>query len=473
MLGDVRLADLPRRRPCAAGSSSARPTRCSSPGTLRRELDPWGRANGDDARSSTAVAVANAEDVLEALPEGLDATVDERGRSFSGGQRQRLVLARALLSDAELLVLVEPTSAVDAHTEARIARPAARGARRHGRPSIVTTSPLVLDQADRVVLVEDGRVVAEGTHRELLRDERRLPRDVVTRGEDAVSDLLPIADGRRAARCRRAARAPPPRGADRRRRSCTRSPRPPASPARRCSAGSSRRSRTARRPRTSTRLVLVLAAFLVAQTVLTWFARRASFVLSEKMFAELREDFMRRVLALPLSTVERAGTGDLVSRTTADVDALARTVRFASPRDADRRRHDGPDRRRGGLGQPARRAAVHRRRAGARRSARAGTCSARAGRLPLGARGVRDARRHRRRDGRRRPHGRGARPATRSACGRIDADLDEAVPRRAAHALPAHGLVPDGRVRLRAARSPPRSPGAAGSSPAATPRSAR
>ena len=79
------------------------------------------------------------------------------------------------------------------------------------------------------------------------------------------------------------------------------------------------------------KVVLVLAAFLVAQTILTWFARRASFVLSETMFAELREDFMRRVLALPLSTVERAGTGDLVSRTTSDVDSLARTIRFAVP----------------------------------------------------------------------------------------------------------------------------------------------
>ena len=78
-------------------------------------------------------------------------------------------------------------------------------------------------------------------------------------------------------------------------------------------------------------LVLVLAGFLVAQTILTWFARRSSFVLSEQMFAELREDFMRRVLALPLSTVERAGTGDLVSRTTSDVDSLARTIRFAVP----------------------------------------------------------------------------------------------------------------------------------------------
>jgi ABC-type multidrug transport system fused ATPase/permease subunit len=79
------------------------------------------------------------------------------------------------------------------------------------------------------------------------------------------------------------------------------------------------------------KIVLLLAGFLVAQTILTFFARRASFVLSEQMFAELREDFMRRVLGLPLSTVERAGTGDLVSRTTADVDSLARTIRFAVP----------------------------------------------------------------------------------------------------------------------------------------------
>ena len=79
------------------------------------------------------------------------------------------------------------------------------------------------------------------------------------------------------------------------------------------------------------KLILILVGFLVAQTVITFLARRASFVLSELMFAELREDFMRRVLGLPLSTVERAGTGDLVSRTTADVDSLARTIRFAVP----------------------------------------------------------------------------------------------------------------------------------------------
>ncbi len=149
-------------------------------GTLRSELDPWGRA--DDEEILRAISVANAEDVLDALPEGLDAEIDERGRSFSGGQRQRLVLARALLADPEVLVLVEPTSAVDAHTEVRIAR-RLRDARAGRTTVIVTTSPLVLDQADKVVLVRGGRVVAEGTHRELLND-RPDYRETVTRGVD-------------------------------------------------------------------------------------------------------------------------------------------------------------------------------------------------------------------------------------------------------------------------------------------------
>jgi ABC-type multidrug transport system fused ATPase/permease subunit len=78
-------------------------------------------------------------------------------------------------------------------------------------------------------------------------------------------------------------------------------------------------------------LGLVLAASVVAQTVLTWFARRAAFTMGEDFFAELREQFMDRVVALPLSTVERAGTGDLVSRTTNDVEALSHVARFGIP----------------------------------------------------------------------------------------------------------------------------------------------
>ena len=79
------------------------------------------------------------------------------------------------------------------------------------------------------------------------------------------------------------------------------------------------------------RLALWIAVAVVVQTVLTWFARRASFVMGETIFAELREQFMSRVVGLPLSTVERAGTGDLVSRTTNDVEALSHVLRFGIP----------------------------------------------------------------------------------------------------------------------------------------------
>jgi len=79
-------------------------------------------------------------------------------------------------------------------------------------------------------------------------------------------------------------------------------------------------------------LVGLLVAALVAQTALTWLAKRSSFVLAETVFADLREDFLATVTRLPLSTVERAGTGDLVSRTTNDIDAVSYSVRYAVPR---------------------------------------------------------------------------------------------------------------------------------------------
>src|SRR6185503_12374464 len=114
-----------------------------------------------------ALDTASAADILEALPEGLETLVAERGRTFSGGQRQRLVLARALAADPEILVLVEPTSAVDAYTEARIAARLRR--HRAGRTTVVTSSsPLVLDAVDEVAFLHDGRVEASGRHSELL-----------------------------------------------------------------------------------------------------------------------------------------------------------------------------------------------------------------------------------------------------------------------------------------------------------------
>jgi len=150
-------------------------------GRLADELAGVGaRKEGGDI--TTALHTAAAEDIIEALPEGLDATVTERGRSFSGGQQQRLRLTRALLADPEVLLLVEPTSAVDAHTEARIAERLA--AARTGRTTVVfTTSPLMLDRAEHVVFLAGGRAAAEGRHRELLASVPAY-RAIVTREED-------------------------------------------------------------------------------------------------------------------------------------------------------------------------------------------------------------------------------------------------------------------------------------------------
>lgn len=163
LLGGVPLTSLApsevRRRIVVSDTAS---TLFSGP--LRRALDVRGV---DDETLWAALRSASAEDVLDALDDGLDEEVAERGRSFSGGQRQRLVLARALVADPEILVLVEPTSAVDAHTEARIAR--RLHAHRAGRTTVVTTSsPLMLDAVDVVAFLDEGRIVATGTHRELL-----------------------------------------------------------------------------------------------------------------------------------------------------------------------------------------------------------------------------------------------------------------------------------------------------------------
>jgi ABC-type multidrug transport system fused ATPase/permease subunit len=149
-------------------------------GTLQELIDPHDTLTREQAE--TVLHVAAAEDVFEALPGGWQGRIDERGRGLSGGQRQRMVLARALGRDAEILVLVEPTSAVDAHTEAAIGERLAEF--RRGRTTVImTVSPLMLHHADRVALLQDGAVTAVGTHDDLLRDVPAY-RDVVVRNLD-------------------------------------------------------------------------------------------------------------------------------------------------------------------------------------------------------------------------------------------------------------------------------------------------
>lgn len=142
-----------------------------------------------EVTAEKALEAAQCGDVLDALAQASAAEADdagpmrtritERGRSLSGGQRQRLALARSLVTDPEVLVLDEPTSAVDSHTEARIAD-GVRGLRAGRTTIVLTSSPLLLDRADRVVFVPDGEAAGVGTHRELLGTDPAY-RAVVTR----------------------------------------------------------------------------------------------------------------------------------------------------------------------------------------------------------------------------------------------------------------------------------------------------
>ncbi|MFI7412570.1 ABC transporter ATP-binding protein [Streptomyces sp. NPDC049627] len=153
-------------------------------GTLRELVcGHWGPDGRSEAEIARAVHTAVAEDIVRGLPDGLDTPIDAQGRNLSGGQRQRIRLVRALLADPEVLLAVEPTSALDAHTEARVAE-RLRTARRGRTTVVTTTSPLVLDQADTVHFLVDGKVAATGTHRELLDGEPGY-RSLVARDEDA------------------------------------------------------------------------------------------------------------------------------------------------------------------------------------------------------------------------------------------------------------------------------------------------
>ncbi len=158
-LVDVPLADVRARILVAEHDSYL------FAGTLRELL--MVREDLGDKEIRAALHAASAEDVADALPRGLDTPVGTRARTLSGGQRQRIRLARALLAEPEVLILLDPTSAVDAHTEARIAQRLRDY--RAGRTTVVfTTSPLLLGCTDSVALLRGGRVVSTGAHHDLL-----------------------------------------------------------------------------------------------------------------------------------------------------------------------------------------------------------------------------------------------------------------------------------------------------------------
>ena len=147
-------------------------------GTLRANLAAG--TDADEAVLRAAVRAAAAEDVLAAHPHGIDRLLTERGANLSGGQRQRVGLARALVADPPVLVLHNPTTAVDAVTEAQLAEglAAARAAAARGTV-LITNSPALLRTTHRVAVIDRGRVVAEGPHEQLLASDARYREEVL------------------------------------------------------------------------------------------------------------------------------------------------------------------------------------------------------------------------------------------------------------------------------------------------------
>ncbi|RST21307.1 ABC transporter ATP-binding protein, partial [Streptomyces sp. WAC04770] len=135
-------------------------------GTLLDNVTAAAPAGADPHPAMEAAAV---DEVAATLPGGTAGRIGERGSSLSGGQRQRVALARALAADRSVLVVHDPTTAVDAATEARIATGIRRA--RTGRTTVlVTSSPALLAATDRVVLIDGGTVAAEAPHEDLVRD---------------------------------------------------------------------------------------------------------------------------------------------------------------------------------------------------------------------------------------------------------------------------------------------------------------
>lgn len=138
-------------------------------GTTARENIRYGRPEASDEEVRAAAEAAAASEFLDALPEGLDTFLGEKGVRLSGGQRQRIAIARAILRNPPILLLDEATSALDAESERSVQAALERLAAGRTTLAIAHRLATVL-RADRIVVIEDGRIVARGTHHSLIAD---------------------------------------------------------------------------------------------------------------------------------------------------------------------------------------------------------------------------------------------------------------------------------------------------------------
>jgi len=145
-----------------------------------RENIAFGRPEATDEEIERAARLAQAHEFVEALPEGYDTVIGERGITLSGGQRQRIAIARALVVDPRILILDDATASVDASTEAKI-REGLREAM-HGRTTIIIAHRLsTIALAEEVIVLDDGEVVARGTHDDLV-DTNEVYREIYEHG---------------------------------------------------------------------------------------------------------------------------------------------------------------------------------------------------------------------------------------------------------------------------------------------------
>ena len=141
-------------------------------GTTIRDNIGYAVPNASDAAVREAARVAGADEFIERLPDGYDTMLGERGQKLSTGQRQRLSIARAIMKDTPILILDEPTAALDAVTELRVLDNLAAWGK--GRAIFLITHRLsTIRRADQVAVIESGRLIEHGPHQTLMRQERR------------------------------------------------------------------------------------------------------------------------------------------------------------------------------------------------------------------------------------------------------------------------------------------------------------
>jgi ATP-binding cassette subfamily B protein len=142
----------------------------------------YGRPDATSQEIEKAAAVAAADRFIDALPQGYDTVVSERGSSLSGGERQRVAIARAVLTDPRILILDDATSSVDVKVE-RAVHDALRSVMRDRTTVVIAHRLSTITLADRVLFLDDGRIAAAGTHDELLKNQPRY-REVLARAEE-------------------------------------------------------------------------------------------------------------------------------------------------------------------------------------------------------------------------------------------------------------------------------------------------